>query len=62
VRAILKATDVCAREPERAARYIVGKGYESSYDVAFDVLTSLSYDRWRTYDPDCQRLCKNPPL
>jgi NitT/TauT family transport system substrate-binding protein len=52
VRAILKATDICAREPERAARYIVAKGYESSYDVALDVLKSLSYDRWRTYDPD----------
>jgi NitT/TauT family transport system substrate-binding protein len=52
VRAILKATDICAREPERAARYIVAKGYESSYDVALDVLTSLSYNRWRTYDPD----------
>jgi NitT/TauT family transport system substrate-binding protein len=52
VRAILKATDICAREPERAACYIVAKGYESSYDVALEVLKSLSYDRWRTYDPD----------
>jgi NitT/TauT family transport system substrate-binding protein len=52
VRAILKATDICAREPEGAARSIVTKGYESSYDVALEVLKSLSYDRWRTYDPD----------
>jgi NitT/TauT family transport system substrate-binding protein len=52
VRAILKATDICAREPERAARYIVGKGYESSYDVALDVLKSLSYARWRAYNPE----------
>jgi NitT/TauT family transport system substrate-binding protein len=50
VRAILKATDRCARDPEGAARAIVAKGYESSYDVALEVLTSLSYDRWRTYD------------
>lgn len=27
LRAILKATDVCAQEPERAARYLVDKGY-----------------------------------
>jgi len=50
VRAILKATDWCAREPEAAARVMVAKGYEPSYDVALEVLKSLSYDRWRTYD------------
>jgi NitT/TauT family transport system substrate-binding protein len=52
LRAILKATDICAREPERAARYIVAKGYEPRYDVALEVLKSLSYTRWRTYDPE----------
>lgn len=52
VRAILKATDICAREPERAARFIVAKGYESRYNVALEVIKSLSYDRWRTYDPE----------
>jgi NitT/TauT family transport system substrate-binding protein len=52
VRAFLKAADICAREPERAARYIVQKGYEPRYDVALGVLKSLSYDRWRTYDPE----------
>jgi len=51
-RAILKATDVCAREPERAARYIVAKGYEPSYDIALEVVKSLSYNRWRTHDPE----------
>ncbi len=50
VRAILKATDICANEPERAARYIVAKGYEPSYDVALEVVKSLSYNRWRTYN------------
>jgi NitT/TauT family transport system substrate-binding protein len=52
VRAILKATDICAREPTRAAAYMVEKGYESRYDVALEVVNSLSYDRWRTYDPE----------
>jgi len=51
-RAILKATDICAREPERAARYIVAKGYEPRYDIALEVVKSLSYNRWRTYDPE----------
>jgi NitT/TauT family transport system substrate-binding protein len=52
VRALLKAADICAREPERAARYIVGKGYEVRYDVSLEVIKSLSYDRWRTDDPE----------
>jgi NitT/TauT family transport system substrate-binding protein len=48
VRAILKATDICAREPERAARSIVAKRYEPSYEVALEVVKSLPYNRWRT--------------
>ena len=52
VRAILKATDICAREPERAAKYIVAKGYEPSYEIALEVVKSLSYDGWRRYDPE----------
>jgi len=52
VRAILKAADLCATEPERAARYIVAKGYEPRYEVALEVLNSLSYNRWRTHDPE----------
>jgi NitT/TauT family transport system substrate-binding protein len=49
VRAILKATDICAREPERAAQSIVAKRYEPSYEVALEVVKSLPYNRWRTY-------------
>ena len=52
VRAILKATDICVREPERAARHMVERGYESRYEVALEVVKSLSYNRWRTYDPE----------
>ena len=52
VRAILKATDICAREPERAAKYNVAKGYEPSYEIALEVVKSLSYDGWRRYDPE----------
>ena len=52
VRAILKATDICANDPERAARYIVAKGYEPRYEVALEVFKSLSYTRWRTDNPE----------
>jgi NitT/TauT family transport system substrate-binding protein len=52
VRAILKAADLCANAPEQAARSIVAKGYEARYEVALEVLKSLSYARWRTHDPE----------
>ena len=52
VRAILKAADVCAREPERAARYMVKKGYEANYDIALEVVKEVSYNAWRIFDPE----------
>jgi NitT/TauT family transport system substrate-binding protein len=52
VRAILKAADVCAQDPERAARYIVNKGYEANYDIALEVVKEVSYNAWRTFDPE----------
>ncbi len=51
LRAILKATDVCAQNPERAARFLEAKGYESRYDLSLEVLRSLPYDQWRSLDP-----------
>ena len=51
LRAILKATDICAQEPERAAQFLVAKGYESSYEIALEVLKSLPYGWWRQTDP-----------
>lgn len=47
MRALLKATDICANEPERVARYLVAKGYEPRYEIGLEVLKSLPYNRWR---------------
>ncbi|HKQ24764.1 MAG TPA: ABC transporter substrate-binding protein [Burkholderiales bacterium] len=47
LRALLKATDICATEPERVARYLVAKGYEPRYEIGLEVLKSLPYTRWR---------------
>jgi len=47
LRALLKAADICATEPERAARYLVAKGYEPRYEIGLEVLKSLPYNRWR---------------
>jgi len=52
VRAILKAGDICAREPERAARVLVDQGYTARYDVALQTLQELPYAKWREYDPE----------
>ena len=52
LRAILKATDICAQDPTQAARYMVDKGYEPSYDVAYEVLRQVSYRRWREANPE----------
>ncbi len=52
LRAILKAADVCAREPERAARFLVEKGYTTSYDYALETMRDVVYGKWREYDPE----------
>jgi NitT/TauT family transport system substrate-binding protein len=51
-RAILKATDLCAVEPERVARRLVDGGFTRRYDYALEALTEVPYDRWREYDPE----------
>jgi len=52
LRAILKATDVCALEPERAAQSIVDKGFTQSYAYALQTMKEVPYDKWREYDPE----------
>jgi len=50
LRAILKAADACAADPERAARFLVDKGYTARYDYALQALKDIPYNRWREYD------------
>jgi NitT/TauT family transport system substrate-binding protein len=52
LRAILKATDVCALEPDRAAQRIVDRGFTPRYDYALQTMQEIPYDRWREYDPE----------
>jgi NitT/TauT family transport system substrate-binding protein len=51
VRAILKATDVCATEPERAARILVDQDISRSYDYTLQTMKDLPYNQWRELDP-----------
>ena len=51
LRAFLKAADLCALEPNRAARFLVDRGYTSDYDDALQTVKALPYGRWRELDP-----------
>ncbi len=52
VRAILKAADMCAVNPERAARAIVDRGFTREYGYALETMKEIRYNRWREYDPE----------
>jgi NitT/TauT family transport system substrate-binding protein len=50
LRAILKATQFCAAEPEKAARLVADKGYR--YDYSLQTMKEIQYARWRDYDAE----------
>ena len=52
MRALLKSADICALEPERAARTLVDKGFTTRYDYALQTMKELPYGKWREYDPE----------
>jgi NitT/TauT family transport system substrate-binding protein len=51
VRAMLKATQLCSDEPARAARYLVDKAFTQEYEYTRQMLSELSYSRWRDFSP-----------
>jgi NitT/TauT family transport system substrate-binding protein len=52
LRAMLKATDLCALEPELAARAVIAAGFPTDYDRAVKVFSEIPYAQWREYDPE----------
>jgi NitT/TauT family transport system substrate-binding protein len=52
LRAILKGADVCAREPERVARFLVDKGYATNRYVPQAIKEMQMAYQWRDYDPE----------
>lgn len=52
LRALLKAADVCARQPERAARLMVDRGFTQNYAYALEAMQQIPYNVWREYDPE----------
>jgi NitT/TauT family transport system substrate-binding protein len=52
LRAILKAADICATEPERTAQRLVDLEFTERYDYALQTLSELPYASWREFDPE----------
>jgi NitT/TauT family transport system substrate-binding protein len=52
IRAFLKAADLCASEPERAAQRLVDGGFTARYDYALQTLNENPYGHWRDYDAE----------
>jgi NitT/TauT family transport system substrate-binding protein len=52
LRAILKAADLSATDPARAARRLVDGGFTPRYDYALQTLNDNPYDKWREYDAE----------
>jgi NitT/TauT family transport system substrate-binding protein len=50
LRALVKAADLCAAEPERVARSLVDRGFYKDYEVSVQALRDIPYRRWREYD------------
>ena len=52
LRALLKATDLCATEPTRVARNLVDGGFAERYDHALQRLNDIPYNNWREYNAE----------
>jgi NitT/TauT family transport system substrate-binding protein len=52
LRAIMKAEQVCALEPERAAQFMVERGFTKRYDYALQAMKDVPYGQWRQYNPE----------
>jgi NitT/TauT family transport system substrate-binding protein len=55
LRAVLRAADLCAREPARATRLLADRGYienNENYEYTREGLSHVPYGKWRDYDPE----------
>ena len=52
LRAILKATDICAVDPDRAAEALMANGIAKRHDYALQTVKDVAYTKWRNYDPE----------
>jgi hypothetical protein len=46
------AADLCAQDPEQAARMLVARQSTPRFDYALQAMQEIPYNRWREYDPE----------
>jgi NitT/TauT family transport system substrate-binding protein len=51
LRAMLKATDLCLSQPERAARLMIDRGVADKYEYVLQSVKEISF-RWREYESE----------
>ena len=49
---MLKANDLCSKEPESSAKRLVDRGFTPRYDFALEALKDNIFDKWRDYDAE----------
>ena len=52
LRAILKASELCASEPDLAVKACLAQGYKANPEHARQAILELPYGRWRDYNPE----------
>ena len=52
VRAILKASELCASDPDIGAKAFLAQGFKTNPDYARQALRELPYGKWRDYNPE----------
>jgi len=52
LRALLKAVDLCASQPESAANLMVNRGVPAGYDHVLQAVREIGYAKWREYESE----------
>lgn len=52
IRAMLKANDLCSKQSEPSAKFLVDRGFTPRYDFALEALKDNIFDKWRDYDAE----------
>ena len=52
IRAMLKANDLCTKQSETSAKFLVDRGFTPRYDFAVEALKDNIFDKWRDYDAE----------
>jgi len=52
LRAIIKASDICASDPDRGAKAYLDLGFRTALEYARQAMREIPYGRWRDYNPE----------